>query len=111
MNKMKKIAIILMLLLTLSGCRHEQADTIYIVYTNDVAGELKGNIGYAGVKYFKDQVLAEHQYVTLVDAGDFYDGKIAGSGGSVSGRKGNDHRPGATKTHQDHQQRRSSAPF
>ena len=72
-----------MLLLALSGCKHEQTDTIYIVYTNDVTSELKGNIGYAGVKYFKDQVLAEHQYVTLVDAGDFYDGTIAAGGGSV----------------------------
>ncbi len=66
--------LILFMTLVLSSCQQEQTEDILIVYTNDVAGEVNGNIGYAGVKAFKDQLKAEHRYVSLVDAGDFFDG-------------------------------------
>ena len=61
-------------MLVLCSCETEQTEDILIVYTNDVSGEVNGNIGYAGVKAFKDQLKAEHRYVSLVDAGDFFDG-------------------------------------
>ena len=55
----------------------EQTEDIYILYTNDVASEVNGEIGYAGVKGFKDELKSEHKYVGLVDAGDFFDGQLA----------------------------------
>ena len=54
-----------------------QTEDIVIMFTNDVASEIDGNIGYAGVKSFKDELQSEYQYVSLVDAGDFLDGDIA----------------------------------
>ena len=66
-----------LLLVTLCGCRGEQTEDIYIVFTNDVASKMSGEIGYAGVKGFRDHYLSEHPYVALVDAGDFLDGSIS----------------------------------
>ena len=65
------------LLLALCGCEMEQTEDIYILYTNDVASEVDGEIGYAGVKGYKDEIKSEHRYVGLVDAGDFLDGQLA----------------------------------
>lgn len=73
--------LILFLMLVLCSCETEQTEDILIVYTNDVAGEVNGNIGYAGVKAFKDQLKAEHRYVSLVDAGDFFDGNYGRQNG------------------------------
>lgn len=67
----------LLFVLFLSGCRHEQTEDIYILYTNDVAGEVSGDVGYSGVKGYKDYLLSEHPYVGLVDAGDFFDGPFS----------------------------------
>lgn len=78
-NKMKlfkRITLILAALIILSGCELEQTEDIYIVFTNDVASEVDGEIGYAGVKGYRDHLLSEHRYVSLVDAGDFFDGEI-----------------------------------
>ena len=63
-------------IVSLFGCSHEQTEDIYIVYTNDVGGNLTGEIGYSGVKAFKDKLKSEHRYVSLVDAGDFLDGDV-----------------------------------
>ncbi len=65
--------------MSLSSCKHEQTEDIYILYTNDVAGEVYGDVGYAGVKGYKDKLKSEHQYVSLVDAGDFFDGSFSAS--------------------------------
>ena len=76
----KKIIFIITVLLICVGlcsCKHEQTEDIYILYTNDVAGEVYGDIGYAGVKGYKDYLKSEHQYVGLVDAGDFFDGDFS----------------------------------
>ena len=76
-NIVFKLISIALLSVFLSSCTHEQKDDIYIVFTNDVASTIDGNIGYAGLKGFTDQIRMEHPYVTLVDAGDFYDGDVA----------------------------------
>ena len=64
-------------MISLSACSHEQTEDIYILYTNDVASAMDNGVSYAGVKAYKDQLKAEHDYVTLVDAGDYFDGDVA----------------------------------
>ena len=46
---------------------------IVILHTNDVHGEYKKNIGYAGLAAYKAEMVKDN-YVTLVDAGDFSQG-------------------------------------
>ncbi len=80
---MKRILSILAAVLLLCSCSHEQQEDIYILYTNDVASAMNNGVSYAGVKAYKDQLLAEHPYVALVDAGDYFDGDVGVlSGGS-----------------------------
>ena len=77
---MKKVFVLItvLLLTLLSGCNMEQTEDIIIVYTNDVGGEVNGGeIGYAGVKWYVDQLKSENKYVSLVDSGDFLEGDIA----------------------------------
>lgn len=75
---MKKILLILLMLFLITGCNHEQTEDIVVVYTNDVGGAVNGgNIGYAGVKWYTDQLKSENKYVALVDSGDFIEGDIA----------------------------------
>ncbi len=74
---MKKLFNCIILILLLCSCSHEQKEDIYILYTNDVASAMNNGISYAGVKAYKDQLLAEHAYVSLVDAGDYFDGDIS----------------------------------
>lgn len=73
-KKILFIISILVLCVGLCSCKHEQTEDIYILFTNDIAGEVYGEIGYAGVKGYKDALLSEHPYVGLVDAGDYFDG-------------------------------------
>ena len=65
------------MMISLSACSHEQTEDIYILYTNDVASTMDNGVSYAGVKAYKDQLKAEHDYVALVDAGDYFDGDVA----------------------------------
>ncbi len=83
-NKLVRIISILFICLSLSSCKQEQTEDIYILYTNDVASEVNGQIGYAGVKGYLDEVRSEHPYVGLVDAGDFFDGSFARSSNGES---------------------------
>ena len=76
MKKLLKI-LLLIFILCLSGCNVEQTENIYIVYTNDVGGEVNGEIGYAGVKGYLDSLKKEKKYVSLVDSGDFLEGNLA----------------------------------
>ncbi len=76
-NKFLTVFIMLCMLLTLSACKHEQTEDIVILFTNDVASAVEGDIGYAGVKGFKNELEAENKYVALVDAGDFLDGQLS----------------------------------
>ena len=77
-----KILVTALIIFLLSGCSMiEQKEDIVIVYTNDVECELSGEIGYAGVKAYKDYLKSENKYVSLVDAGDFFDGEAAQKSG------------------------------
>lgn len=75
MNKLIKLIGIVLIVFLLSGCDlFEQKEDIYILYTNDVAGNLvEGEVGYDGVSGYKKYLESENNYVTLVDAGDYYD--------------------------------------
>ena len=78
MNKIYKNALLVLLVLSISGCDlFEQKEDIIIMYTNDVASALNGDVGYAGVKGYKDYLESENNYVSLVDAGDFFDGDVS----------------------------------
>ncbi len=50
-----------------------------ILYTNDVHCAVDGDIGYAGVAAFKQQLLDDGCYVALVDAGDAVQGDAIGT--------------------------------
>lgn len=54
------------------------SDDIVILYTNDVHCGIDENIGYAGLAAYKDKMLAETPYVTLVDCGDAIQGDLMG---------------------------------
>lgn len=76
-KKIFAVFIILILLIQLSGCSHEQTEDIVIIFTNDVASAVEGDVGYAGVKGFKNELEQENKFVALVDAGDFLDGQLS----------------------------------
>ncbi|MDO4197466.1 MAG: CapA family protein [Erysipelotrichaceae bacterium] len=80
---MNKIILLLLTLLMINGavgCSHEQDHDIYIIYTNDIHANARGeNIGLAGVKAFKDSYVNSHTYVSMVDCGDFSEGTEYGS--------------------------------
>ena len=77
-KKTNALLLILFFFLCLSGCgSKEQTEDIYIMYTNDVASEFNGEVGIANVKGYKDYLRSENNYVALVDAGDYFDGKLS----------------------------------
>lgn len=80
MKKLLGLLLVLCLLLPLVGCeKKELEDDIYIFYTSDVHCGASDNVGYAGVKALVDDTKAEHQYVTLVDCGDYLQGGTFGT--------------------------------
>lgn len=84
-KKFYLLIIIGILPLFLSACSvFEQKEDIVIAYTNDVAGEVNGPIGYAGVRGFLDRIRNEEKYVFLTDSGDFLEGDLAQSGDGLS---------------------------
>ena len=84
----KKISLIICLILVcifVTSCSREQTEDIVILYTNDVASNMvEGEVGYDGVKAYKNQMEEEYNYVSLVDAGDFFDGGISSKSSGVS---------------------------
>ena len=83
---MKKIfnLLLILLIISLSSCSHEQTEDIVILYTNDVASVVNDeNIGMAGVKAYKDIMKSQYRYVSLVDAGDYYDGELSKRDGGI----------------------------
>ena len=84
MKHIIKTLLSLLFIASLSGCNFEQTEDIFIVYTNDVGGEVNGEIGYAGVKAYVDSLKGENKYVSLVDAGDFLEGTLATSSNGES---------------------------
>ena len=61
------------------GAEAVREDDIYIFFTSDVHCGVSDNVGYAGVKALVDDTRAEHEYVTLVDLGDFLQGGTMGT--------------------------------
>ena len=78
-KKLIILGFVLIFGLFISGCDFEQTEDIVIMYTNDVASALEGDVGYAGVKAYKDMLKSENRYLSLVDSGDFFDGSISRS--------------------------------
>lgn len=78
---MKRLIVLFVLLsLLLVGCqKKELEDNIYIFYTSDVHCGANDDIGYDGLKALVDETKAEHEYVTLVDCGDFLQGGTLGT--------------------------------
>ncbi len=78
MNKIIKMIGIVLIIFLLSGCDlFDQKEDIFVLFTNDVAGTLvQGEVGYDGVSGYKKNMESENNYVTLVDAGDFFDGAM-----------------------------------
>ena len=78
---MKKLFVLLLLLLT-SFCVPTWAGlpdhNIVIIYTNDVHCSVDDNVGYAGLAFYKKEMMKKTPYVTLVDAGDAVQGAIIG---------------------------------
>ena len=74
MKKAVQTLFALLMVICLFGCSHKQDHDIYILFTNDIHACADENIGLAGVKYFKDQYVNSHTYVTLVDCGDSVEG-------------------------------------
>ena len=79
MKKLLSLLLVLFILLGITACTKKQEEDIYIVFTNDVHCAIDTNIGYAGVAAYKEELLKEHKYVTLVDVGDFASGNVAGN--------------------------------
>ena len=52
---------------------------IVILYTNDVHCGVDQNIGYAGLEFYKHEMMKQTPYVTLVDAGDWAQGETIGA--------------------------------
>ena len=79
---MKKIRVILSIVLmctVFSGCKAEPKDDIYIVFTSDVHCSVNENFTMSALKAYVDDLKAEHEYVTLVDTGDFVQGGTMGT--------------------------------
>lgn len=54
-------------------------DDIYIFFTNDTHCGVEENLGFPAVKALVNETKQEHEYVSLVDTGDFVQGGIIGS--------------------------------
>ena len=75
------IGAIIILMLILTGCQNEsvQKDDIYIFFTSDIHCGVDDNLTLAGLKALVDDTKVEHEYVTLVDIGDYLQGGTLGS--------------------------------
>lgn len=77
---MKKfLAVVTLLLLCVPCSAAVPTEDIIILYTNDVHCGVDDAIGYAGLKYYADQLRQTHSYVTLVDNGDWAQGASMGA--------------------------------
>lgn len=72
-----KLITLIVVMTSVFGCSFEQTESIFILYTNDVGGQANGEIGYAGVKGYADYLKSKNKYVSLVDSGDYLEGKLA----------------------------------
>ena len=76
-KKLFLISMVLFMMISLCACSTKQTEDIFVLYTNDTAGELNGNISFSNIKGYKDLLESEDKGVCLVDAGDFLDGSIS----------------------------------
>jgi len=76
MKKFINIFLSLLIILTICGCQKKDEDII-IVYTNDVHALVDTNIGYAGLVSYVNGLKLNNSYVSLIDAGDTYQGSTA----------------------------------
>lgn len=80
MKKIIRLVLVLGILVSVFGCAEvKQKDDIYIFFTSDVHCGVEDNMTMAGVKSLVDGVKLEHEYVSLVDCGDFLQGGALGS--------------------------------
>ena len=78
MKKTKLLAGLLAAALILPCFAKNPDKDIVILYTNDVHCGVENNIGYAGLSLYKQEMLEETPYVSLVDAGDALQGAQIG---------------------------------
>lgn len=79
---MKHLKYIICSLLLLSSCSSKPIyndKDIVILYTTDVHCAIDDKIGYSAVKAYKNQMIEEDNYVSLLDAGDFIQGNFTGA--------------------------------
>lgn len=77
-NIIKSILITCLSILSLCSCHHNQ-NGIVILYSTDVHCGVDQSMGYAGIASYKEKMINEGNYCTLVDAGDFIQGDLIGS--------------------------------
>lgn len=81
---MKKIILSIIIIIfstfVLCSCENfKKSDDIVILFTNDVHCGIDDYIGYAGLAAYKSEMQRSHNYVTLVDCGDFVQGDYSGA--------------------------------
>lgn len=80
---MKKRFVVITLLLVLFGAMLFAQSTnekpIYVLYTNDIHCGYNQNISFPAIAAYKQSLLAETPYVTLVDNGDAIQGETVGT--------------------------------
>lgn len=69
----------LLMVITLTVCNKNNNEDIIILYTNDVHCAIDENIGYAGLASYKNKLLRQTPYVSLVDCGDAIQGNVIGT--------------------------------
>ncbi len=81
MKKLLNILIVLFICVTLCSCakKKELKDDIYIFFTSDVHCGVNEGVGLDGLKALVDDTKKEHEYVTLVDCGDYLQGGTLGT--------------------------------
>ena len=81
MKKLLNILIVLLICVTLCSCakKKELKDDIYIFFTSDVHCGVNEGVGLDGLKALVDDTKKEHEYVTLVDCGDYLQGGTLGT--------------------------------
>lgn len=81
MNQIRK-AFLLFIAVLFIGCSKHQTnpdEKIVILYTNDIHCGIENNIGFAGLKAYKDDCLSQTPYVITVDCGDAVQGDLVGT--------------------------------
>ena len=81
MKKLLKVLIISLICISLCSCakKKELKDDIYIFFTSDVHCGVDQGVGLDGLKALVDDTKKEHEYVTLVDCGDYIQGGAIGT--------------------------------